>query len=148
MVERLLIVAALAAVVTIAYYVFRAYHVRSMETGSARTTGHPTLLYFRADSCAVCPTQGRIVDQLVEQWEGRLHVERIDAEREPDTAARYRVFSLPTTILLDADGHVRQVNYGLADLPKLNRQLASLEMTGSESVPVRLGPATESVPTD
>ena len=56
-----------------------------------------------------------------------------------ETAARYHVFTLPTTILHDANGHIRQVNYGLTDERKLNRQLT--ELTGghpADSEPARL----------
>ena len=59
------------------------------------------------------------------QWSD-VTIERIDATRDPETAARYRVFSLPTTVLVDGRGQVRHVNYGLTDAHKLGRQLAQL----------------------
>ena len=124
MVERLTLVLVLAAVGVAAYTLLRQLHMRRMQPAAA--AGRPTMLYFRSDSCAVCPTQGRYVDQLVAQW-ADLTIERIDAERDPDTAARYRVFSLPTTVLIDGHGQVRHVNYGLTDAHKLGRQLAQLE---------------------
>ena len=71
------------------------------------------------------------VDQIAAQWGGRLRVDAIDAEGNPETAARYSVFYLPTTILVDNDGRVRQVNYGFADANKLDRQIRSF--IGSES---------------
>ena len=104
----------------------------------------PTLLYFRSDSCAVCPTQGRYVDQLAAQW-ADLTIERIDAERDPDTAARYRVFSLPTTVLIDGRGQVRHVNYGLTDVHKLGRQLARLQEEESQITPITQISRNESV---
>lgn len=124
MIERLTLVLLLVAAGLAAYTLFRQAHVRRMQPAPV-AAGRPTLLYFRGDGCAVCPAQGRYVDQLAAQWDN-LAVERIDAERDPETAARYRVFSLPTTILVDAAGQVRHVNYGLADAQKLGRQLASL----------------------
>ena len=123
MLERLALVLVLAAACVAAYTLFRQLHMRRMQPAAA--AGRPTLLYFRSDSCAVCPTQGRYVDQLAAQW-AELTIERIDAERDPDTAARYRVFSLPTTVLIDGRGQVQHVNYGLTDAHKLGRQLASL----------------------
>ena len=123
MLERLALVLVLAAAGVAAYALFRQLHMRRMEPAAA--VGRPTLLYFRSDSCAVCPTQGRYVDQLAAQW-AELTIERIDAERDPDTASRYRVFSLPTTVLIDGRGQVQHVNYGLTDAHKLGRQLASL----------------------
>ena len=124
MIERLALVLSLTLVAVAVYYGLRSLHLRRMSAAGGYS--QPALLYFRSDSCAVCPAQGRVVDGLATQWGNRLRVERIDAEREADTAARYAVFSLPTTILVDSDGHVRHVNYGLADAPKLQRQLADL----------------------
>jgi len=124
MLERLALVLVLTATTFGAYYLFRQLHMRRMQPAAA--AGRPTLLYFRADHCAVCPTQGRFIDQLATQWDGRVAIERIDAERDPETAARYRVLTLPTTVLVDADGRVRHVNYGLTDAQKLGRQLAAI----------------------
>jgi len=124
MIERLALVLLLSLAAVALYHGLRALHLRRMSATGGHT--QPSLLYFRSDTCAVCPTQGRIVDSLAAQWDGRLHVERIDAEREPETAARYAVFSLPTTILVDSDGRVRHVNYGLADASKLQRQLSDV----------------------
>ena len=123
MLERLILVLVLSALAAGIYVLLRQRHLRRMMPATA--AGRPTLLYFRSDSCAVCPTQGRYVDQLTAQW-ADLTIERIDAERDPDTAARYRVFSLPTTVLIDGRGQVRHVNYGLTDAHKLGRQLAQL----------------------
>jgi thioredoxin 1 len=124
-IERLALVLALSVVAVVAYYALRHAHMRRIQpaVGSA---GLPALLYFKGDSCAACPAQGRVVDQLAAQWADRLRVERIDAERNPETAAGYSVFTLPTTILVGGDGRVRHVNYGLTDARKLARQLESL----------------------
>ena len=122
MLERLALILVLTAAAVVAYRLVRLVHMRRMAP--APVAGRPTLLYFRADHCAVCPTQSRYVDQLAAQWDG--HIERIDAERDPATAARYRVFTLPTTVLIDGGGQVRHVNYGLTDAHKLGRQVADL----------------------
>lgn len=129
MIERLVLVLFLALAAAAIYHGARYLHVRHMT--AIGSNGQPALLYFRSDTCAVCPAQGRVVDGLAEQWRGRLRVERIDAEREPEVAARYAVFSLPTTLLVDSAGRVRHVNYGLADARKLARQLEDIALSGS-----------------
>lgn len=128
MIERLILVLLLAAMAVGAFQAFRLAHGRRITRsvgGSGRTT--PTLLYFHSDNCAACPAQGRMLDQLLVKWNGRLTVERIDAEKEPETASRYGVFSLPTTILIDTTGHVKQINYGLTHTIKLEQQLTNLD---------------------
>jgi hypothetical protein len=41
-------------------------------------------------------------------------------------AQQYRVLTLPTTILLNAGGEVKEINYGLTTWPKLQFQLNSM----------------------
>ena len=142
MVERLALVLVLAAAGVAAYALLRQLHMRRMQPGVV--ADRPTLLYFRSDLCAVCPTQGRYVDQLAAQW-ADLTIERIDAERDPDTAARYRVFSLPTTVLIDGRGQVRHVNDGLTDAHKLGRQLARLQEEEPQITPITQISRNESV---
>ena len=122
-IERLALVIVLAIFCGATYYGLR-LHIRRMNRLTPAQP--PTLLYFRGDSCAVCPAQTRAIDQLASLWPDSLQIERIDAEHDMETAARYSVFTLPTTIWIDGDGRVRRVNYGLADADKLGRQLSLL----------------------
>lgn len=125
MLERLLLVILAGAALAAAFYGLRYWHVRRMRPVHAGATS-PTLLYFRGDHCAVCPAQARAIDQFVSRQSHGLGVEIVDAERDPEMAARYNVFTLPTTIWLDGDGRIRHVNYGLTDANKLDRQFYSL----------------------
>lgn len=127
MLERAILVLALAAVGGAGFYLLRMAHIRRMAP-AAIAQGLPTLLYFRSATCAVCPTQTRYIEQIAGAWNGRLIIEQVDAEADPDKASRFQVLTLPTTIWLDGTGRVRRVNYGLADDRKLVRQLAELEL--------------------
>jgi thiol-disulfide isomerase/thioredoxin len=120
-----------------AYMAFKRRHVRQLgnrEMISEQSTavdypsiGNPlTVLYFRSQGCAACPAQARYLQQLDTAWNGRLAIRKIDADIEPEKAAQYGVFTLPTTIIMDAKGVVRDINYGLTNVDKLNKQLASV----------------------
>lgn len=126
MIERFLIVLLLTAIGLGAYALFRQIHMRRLSHITA-TSGQPTLLYFGSDNCAACPAQARYLDELAQRWRGRLAIRKIDAEREPEKAAEYRVFTLPTTLIIDETGAVRQINYGLTSARKLNQQVATLQ---------------------
>ena len=111
---------------TSAYATFKRRHVRvlgDLETEIAQT---PTILYFASDSCSACPSPARYLEQLLSLWQEGLVVQKIDTEAEPETAVKYGVFTLPTTILIDQQGDVREINYGLTHTQKLTEQVANL----------------------
>ncbi len=124
MTERLIFTLLLIVVVTAVYYLLKQRHLRHM--GVAPVNGLPTILYFGSESCAACPAQARYLEQVDGEWHGRVSIQKIDAEQEPETASHYHVFTLPTTILVDALGQVREINYGLANSHKLSKQVANL----------------------
>lgn len=53
----------------------------------------------------------------------QLQVIEVDVTAQPELANRWRVFTTPTTYILDAGGQARYVNIGLADEDKLCAQL-------------------------
>ncbi|MCA9919084.1 MAG: thioredoxin family protein [Anaerolineales bacterium] len=130
MFERLLITTLLIMLGTSAYATFKRRHVRvlgDMETAvSTDSPATSTILYFASDSCAACPSQARYLEQLLAERPDGLVIQKIDTEVEPETAVKYGVFTLPTTILIDQQGDVREINYGLTHTHKLNQQVAGL----------------------
>lgn len=127
--ERLLIALVLWLLATAVYRLVKRWHgeqvKQRLQTTTASTT--PTILYFGSEACAACPSQARYLDQLNGDWHGRITIQKIDAVREPEQASQYRVFTLPTTILIDPAGQVRQINYGLTSTHTLNKQVARLQ---------------------
>lgn len=97
----------------------------SRQTGPIRA-GRPAVLYFCSDHCAPCAAQWRFLEQVQAQFGDGLAIEKIDADLEPEKTERFGVFTLPTTLLMDARGVVRHANYGLADARKLGAQVQGL----------------------
>jgi thioredoxin 1 len=135
MLERLLIAAALVLVGTGGFFVFRMNHLRKasrvlaasrVPAAFARPAGKPALLYFLSDACVPCLAQARFVQQLQAQFGDAIVIEKVDADKDQAAAARYGVFTLPTTLIVDRSGQVRHANYGLTDARRLASQLNGL----------------------
>lgn len=85
----------------------------------------PTLVYFTTPECAPCrlqqsPTFERLQDEF---GPAKLQIIRVDATQNPEAASRWRVFSVPTTFVLDRQGQPRFVHNGVVDAPTLKSQL-------------------------
>jgi thioredoxin-like negative regulator of GroEL len=106
---------------------FRSSHARSLAAGaSAAPATDPYIIYFTGESCTVCRThQEPALAKL-----GDVRVEKVDAVAERTLADRFHVYTLPTTVVMGADGRALHVNYGYAPASKLERQLA--EARGGE----------------
>ena len=99
----------------------RSRRARRLAAGAtAAPAADPYILYFTGDSCTVCKThQEPALAKL-----GAVRIEKVDAVEERTLADRFHVYTLPTTVVMAADGRALHVNYGYAPAPKLARQLA------------------------
>ena len=85
---------------------------------------HPLVLVdFWAEWCAPCRMIAPVLEELAQEYEGKLLVAKLDVDENPKTAMRYRVMSIPTVILFK-NGQPVEVLVGAQ--PKRNFQ-AKLE---------------------
>jgi thioredoxin-like negative regulator of GroEL len=137
--ERILIAIALAGLGVLAYRLFlRAQRRRAARGSLARAAGRAAVLVFTSPTCAPCKLQQLpIVNRLRLDWGDKIEVEIIDVTEQPEAAAQYGVWSLPTTIVLDAQRMVIAINQGVAHEQRLREQLA--RAAGAEQMPDRRG---------
>lgn len=76
--------------------------------------GRPDILYFTGENCTVCHVAQRPALRQLDSLLGDVTIREIDVAREPAMARRYRVMTLPTTVVLDAGGRAVAVNAGYA----------------------------------
>lgn len=75
-----------------------------MTSLTGATEPLPKLVDVGADKCIPCVKMAPILDQLREDFSGRMAVEFIDAWKNRDLAADYQVRMIPTQIFFAADG--------------------------------------------
>ncbi len=131
MVERLLLVIVLFVFGLAAYCLVRRCHLRRAAASALADPilngfrpGTPAVVYFTTPGCVPCRTQQQpALARLQSELGDQIQVIQVDASQDPDAARRWGVFTAPTTFILDGRGQPRDVNHGVADVPKLRRQI-------------------------
>jgi thioredoxin-like negative regulator of GroEL len=132
MLERLAIAAVLISLGWLTYQAFVRWQLaraaRRQPTDPLLADAPPvaTLLYFTTPTCAPCKTtQTPALERLKAELGDALHVVRVDAEADPDSAARWGVLTVPTLFVLTADGTPRKVYNGVVSASVLKQDLLS-----------------------
>ena len=82
------------------------------------------ILAFSSEDCRQCHQfQAPALQRVTEARNYQVSVEEIDAPSSPELTQRYQVLTVPTTVVLDATGHVHAVNYGFANTQRLLEQV-------------------------
>ena len=67
-------------------------------------SGRPRLVDLGAGKCIPCKKMAPILDELKEEYTGRMDVEFIDVWKDRKAADQYGIESIPTQIFFDATG--------------------------------------------
>ena len=71
----------------------------------------PVLVDLWAIWCGPCKMIGPIVEELAEEYDGKLKVGKLDVDANQQTAVRYGVRSIPT-VLIFKNGEVKETIIG------------------------------------
>ncbi len=83
---------------------------------------------FWAEWCGPCRIIGPIIEELANDYEGRVLVGKVDVDQNPEVSMKYSVRSIPTILILK-NGEVVDKHIGVATkaalAEKIEAQLAS-----------------------
>ncbi|MBE3566406.1 MAG: thioredoxin family protein [Thermogemmatispora sp.] len=95
-----------------------------LQGGSGASNPPVRILLFSSAECQQCHRLQKPALRQVQAARGDLvRVIEVDAPTEPHLTARYRVLTLPTTVVLDGQGKAQAVNYGFAPAGRLLAQI-------------------------
>jgi thioredoxin 1 len=85
----------------------------------------PTLVDFYADWCAPCRMMAPVVDELADEFVGKVKVCKIDTDAHRDAPSRYGISAIPTLILFNG-GQVAERFVGVKSKADFRKALDAL----------------------
>ena len=85
----------------------------------------PVLIDFYADWCGPCKMIAPILEELSEEYEGKINIYKVDTEAEQELAAAFAIRSIPSMLFIPMNEQPQMSN---GALPKQELQKLILEV--------------------
>ena len=85
----------------------------------------PAIIDFYADWCGPCKMIAPILEQISDEYEGKVDVYKIDTEAEQELAAAFRIRSIPSLLFVPKDETPQMAN-GALPKQELERIIAEV----------------------
>ena len=82
----------------------------------------PALIDFYADWCAPCRISEPILEELAAEYKGKIHVYKVDTEKERELAAVFGIQSIPSFLFVPTEGRPTMSN-GIARTPEETKEM-------------------------
>ncbi len=131
MLERILILAVIAAGMLVAWAALRIVQRRHLQALAGQRpfaglvpAGHPGIVAFTLPACVECRArQAPALERVRVRLGNAAHITTLSADSHADLVTQLGIMTVPATAVVDATGAVRCLNQGFADETRLLQQL-------------------------
>ena len=68
----------------------------------------PVLVDFYGDWCMPCKMASPVIEELAQEYKGKIKVGKLDVDKNSKTAQKYGVMSIPTVIIFQGGKEVKK----------------------------------------
>lgn len=99
------------------------YHIKKEDfEKEVVSSSIPVILDFYADWCGPCKAQGRILESLAPEWEGKVKICKANVDEDPAFADMFGIETIPTLVFYKDGNKIAQYS-GVLEKEGLKRML-------------------------